>query len=52
MLRLKVLRECLVGIIITEPKREREVESEDEEASEQRGFRDEADLRLGSIDTD
>ena len=32
----KVLRECLVDIIITEPKRERErgVESEDEEAPE------------------
>ena len=32
----KVLRECLVDIIITEPKRERErgVESEDEETSE------------------
>ena len=30
----KVLRECLVGIIITEPKRERGVELEDEEASE------------------
>ena len=33
----KVLRECLVGIIITEPKRER-AESEDEEAPEWRGF--------------
>ena len=29
----KVLRECLVGIIITKSKREKEVESEDEEAS-------------------
>ena len=34
----KVLRECLVGIIITEPKSERGVELEDEEASEWRGF--------------
>ena len=32
-------------------RREREVESEDEEASEQRGFRVGVDLCLGVIDT-
>ena len=46
----KVLRECLVGIIITELKRERGAKSEDEEASEWRGFRVGVDLRLGVID--
>ena len=40
-----------MGIIITEPKRERGVESEDEEATEQRGFRVGVDLRLSAIDT-
>ena len=47
----KVLLECNVSIIIKEPKRERGVESEDEEALEQRGFRARVDLRLGAIDT-
>ena len=47
----KVLRECLVGIIITELKRERGAESEDEEASERRGFQAGVNLRLGAIDT-
>ena len=47
----KVLLECNVSIIIKEPKRKRGVESEDEEALEQRGFRARVDLRLGAIDT-
>ena len=47
----KVFRECLVGIIITEPKRKRGAELEDEEAPERRGFRAGVDLRLGAIDT-
>ena len=47
----KVLRECLVGIIITEPERERGVESEDEEALEWRGFRAGMNLRLSAINT-
>ena len=47
----KVLRECLVGIIITEPKRERGVESKDEEATERKGFRIGVDLCLSAIDT-
>ena len=46
----KVLLECNVSIIIKEPKRKRGVESEDEEALEQRGFRARVDLRLGAID--
>ena len=46
-----VLRECLMGIIITKPKRGRGEESEDEEAPKWRGFRAGVDLRLGVIDT-
>ena len=46
-----VLRECLMGIIITKPKRGRGEESEDEEAPKWRGFRAGVDLRLGAIDT-
>ena len=40
-----------MGIIITKPKRERGVETEDEEASERRRFRAKVDLCLGAIDT-
>ena len=40
-----------MGIIITELKRERGAESEDEEASERRGFQAGVNLRLGAIDT-
>ena len=47
----KVLRECLVGIIITKPKRERGVESEDEEATERRGFQTKVYLCLSAIHT-
>ena len=47
----KVLRECLVSIIVTKPKRERGAELEDEETPEWRGFRAGVDLRLGAIDT-
>ena len=46
-----VLRECLMGIIITKPKRGRGEESEDEEAPKWRGFRAGVDLRLGATDT-
>ena len=45
----KVLQECLVGIIITEPKRG--VELEDKEALEWRRFRAGVDVRLGAIET-
>ena len=47
----KILRECLVGIIITEWKRERGAESEDEEAPKRKGFRIGVDLCLSAIDT-
>ena len=47
----KVLRECLVSIIIMELKRERGAKLEDEEAPEWRGFRARVDLRLSAIDT-
>ena len=47
----KVLRECLVGIIITEPKRERGVESKDEEATERKGFQTKVYLCLSVIHT-
>ena len=40
-----------MGIIITEQKREKGVESEDEEAPERRGFLAGVDLCLGAIDT-
>ena len=48
----EVLRECLKGIIITEPNRTVKGErSVDEEASERRRFQAGVDLRLGAIDT-
>ena len=47
----KILRECLVGIIITEPKRERGVESKDEEATERKGFQTKVYLCLSVIHT-
>ena len=40
-----------MSIIITELKRERGAELEDEEVPERRGFRAGVDLRLGAIDT-
>ena len=46
----KVLRECLKGIIITEPDSKGKG-SVDEKAPERRGFRAGVDLCLGAIDT-
>ena len=45
----KVLREVLSGILITEPNRRR-VGSEEDDASERRGFWDGADLHFGAMD--
>ena len=46
----KVLRKCLVGIIITEPERERCMIKRGR-GTKQRGFQAKVDLRLGAIDT-
>ena len=51
MPRLEKFSENALWASSSRNRRERGVESKDEEAPEQRGFRAEVDLRLGAIDT-